>query len=593
MFSYIWKNSKKYNSKDFNLSIDSDKTEIKKVLPIIWREHCIECSMPLCYQSCSLYEKRKDDRCLRLEYGIIPYKFNNCVGANIHFKKWAKLEAIFSNSHSVTSINSVNILNIILTRFAILINALSIFIGNYRLNQIYERLHELSILFFQKFSLKKDDFNNFYMEVYNNENKSIQMNFEIFQNNYTTSRTVIDLKPGWNIVNYPIIGLNKNSKKNKFLIWLNNSNTVNLIFKHLEFTQNEILEKISKPAKKVKCVAWDLDNTLWDGVIGDDGDKVIVNNKAIELIRKFDDRGILNTIVSKNTYEIAWSKIEKLGIDDYFLYPAINWGRKSHSLEKIANELNINIDTFAVIDDSAFERKEIKSKFPQVRVFDPVDIDNIPNFDEFNVEISNESKLRRKKYQDESKRKIIRDSYGNDYSVFLKSCEINIKVKNIFDKKNKLRCLELIQRSNQYNLSTNRYTNDEFDVLIDNKEYLKYSIEVSDKFGDYGIVGFVSIQVNNQNFKIKDFVLSCRVAQKMIEETFIIWLAKSIGYKAELEIKGYKTKRNSPLIKTIKDIGLNIIEDSATTITFKNKASDTVFQRKPFINIELLNDKNE
>ena len=59
------------------------------------------------------------------------------------------------------------------------------------------------------------------MEVYNNENKSIQMNFEIFQNNYTTSRTVIDLKPGWNIVNYPIIGLNKNSKKNKFLIWPN------------------------------------------------------------------------------------------------------------------------------------------------------------------------------------------------------------------------------------------------------------------------------------------------------------------------------------------------------------------------------------
>ena len=63
---------------DRTLSSDkifSDKTEIKKVLPIIWREHCIECSMPLCYQSCSLYEKRKDDRCLRLEYGIIPYKF--------------------------------------------------------------------------------------------------------------------------------------------------------------------------------------------------------------------------------------------------------------------------------------------------------------------------------------------------------------------------------------------------------------------------------------------------------------------------------------------------------------------------------------
>lgn len=404
-------------------------------MPIIWREHCIECSMPLCYQSCSLYEKRKDDRCLRLEHGIVPYKFNNCVGANIHFKKWAKLEAIFSNSHSVASINSINILNIILTRFAILINALSIFIGNYRLNQIYERLHELSILFIQKVSLNKDDFNNFYMEAYNNENESFQMNFEIFQDNYTTSRTVID--------------------------------------------------------------------------------------------------------------------------------------------------------------DSAFERKEIKSRFPQVRVFDAIDIGEILNLDEFNVKVSDESKLRRKKYIDESKRKIIEDSYGNDYYDFLKTCELNIQIKNIFDKKNQLRCLELIQRSNQYNLSTTRYSNEEFNVLIENPKYLKYSIQVSDKFGDYGIVGFVSIQVSGQYYKITDFVLSCRVAQKMIEETFILWLGENIGPKAELEIKGYKTKQNSPLIKTIKNIGLNITEDSEAIIILKNKTSDSVFQKSSFINIELLNDKNE
>lgn len=78
-----------------------------------------------------------------------------------------------------------------------------------------------------------------------------------------------------------------------------------------------------------------------------------------------------------------------------------------------------------------------------------------------------------------------------------------------------------------------------------------------------------------------------------IEETFILWLGKNIGPKAELEIKGYKTKRNSPLIKTIKNIGLNIIEDSETIIILKNKTSDSVFQKSSFINIELLNDKNE
>jgi FkbH-like protein len=209
------------------------------------------------------------------------------------------------------------------------------------------------------------------------------------------------------------------------------------------------------------------------------------------------------------------------------------------------------------------------------------------------VEVSNESKLRRQKYIDESQRKIVRDSYGADYSDFLKSCEINVLINDAFDEKNKLRCLELIQRSNQYNLSTIRYSIDEFNELLKNPEYLKYSIQVYDKYGDYGIVGFVSIQRNGTLYKIKDFVLSCRVAQKMIEETFIKWLASNIDKKAELEIKGYKTERNSPLIKTIEGIGLNVIEDSPSVVIFRNKTSDSIFQKRSFINIEFSKAINE
>ena len=152
----------------------------------------------------------------------------------------------------------------------------------------------------------------------------------------------------------------------------------NQIFKEVKKIDNQLEETL--PAKKIKCVCWDLDNTLWNGVIGDDGtDGVIVNNKIIDLINEFDKKGILQTITSKNEYEIAWSKIKQLGLDKFFLYPAINWGPKSESIKQIAKELNIGIDTFALIDDSEWEREEVSSNCPQVRVYHPDKIITLSN----------------------------------------------------------------------------------------------------------------------------------------------------------------------------------------------------------------------
>ena len=87
-------------------------------------------------------------------------------------------------------------------------------------------------------------------------------------------------------------------------------------------------------------------------------------------MRKLDERGILQTIVSKNDHHEAWAMVEKLGLAEYFLYPAIGWGRKSDSLRRIAERLNIGLDTFAFVDDSAFERAEVAEALPMVRVYD-------------------------------------------------------------------------------------------------------------------------------------------------------------------------------------------------------------------------------
>src|SRR5262249_32601793 len=141
--------------------------------------------------------------------------------------------------------------------------------------------------------------------------------------------------------------------KGRILVSLANDREARLVFTWLDFVSlapaptapSDKPKPKAKPAKKAKCVVWDLDNTLWQGVIGDAGPENVSPNVAVlEMIRALDERGIVQSIASKNTYEIAWAKVESLGLADYFLYPAIHWGPKSESLKGIADELNINVD---------------------------------------------------------------------------------------------------------------------------------------------------------------------------------------------------------------------------------------------------------
>ena len=136
------------------------------------------------------------------------------------------------------------------------------------------------------------------------------------------------------------------------------------------------------------------------------------------LIKRLDEMGVIQTITSKNNFDLAWQKIVSLGLGDYFIYPAINWERKSQSMMAIAKELNINIDTFALIDDSAFERDEVRSALPQPRQYDVSEINSILLYPEFDLPITEESKNRRLSYMIEAKRKNILSSWDGDYDAF-------------------------------------------------------------------------------------------------------------------------------------------------------------------------------
>ena len=521
MYSYIWATHPVINE-----ASPTRRYPIVGLVPLLWREHCLECAMPLCYETCALYQPRMDKRCLRFQNGIVPIEYEGSAirGAEIHFLRWAKLQTCLPHSLTVVGVDACRVRDLVHDRFGRLLRLACDKHHQYRLCWIYASLAERinsRVVERNKTGCRA----NFFIASINNtgeEQKTLIL--EIISDDKSAYKTSFPLNPGWNEFSIPLVEMNlpsSDSKHNLLRAYLNNSETGVLQFRYFDFALIKD-DETCKPANKVKCVAWDLDNTLWQGVAGDAGkDGVRLNEDAVALMRQLDERGILQTIASKNTYEVVWPFIEESGLNRYFLYPAINWGRKSRNLMSIAKELNININTFALIDDSVFERDEVKSELPQVRVYDVDEIKDILSKAEFDVPVTSETKLRRQSYQLEVKRKRICASWDGDYDSFLKSCEMRLRLFTPCDAASSDRCLELINRSNQYNISGVRYTKEEFAGLLADNDTCCYAISVSDKYGDYGIVGFASTVVAGDTLCLKDFVMSCRVAQKKVERAFI------------------------------------------------------------------------
>jgi FkbH-like protein len=309
---------------------------------------------------------------------------------------------------------------------------------------------------------------------------------------------------------------------------------------------------------------------LWHGIVLEE-QELIPNEAAIRLVKQLDERGILQTIVSKNDHDVAWKALSKMGLADYFLVPAINWGQKSENLRQVAQKLNIDLDAFAVIDDSVFERNEISVSTPQVRVYAETDIDTLLTRDEFDVTITEISRVRRLSYKLEHEREQIRQSFSGNYDDFLRSCEMILEAFTLNNDTGILRCWELVQRSNQLNLSTNRYTYEEFSALVTSPAVLSIGLRCRDKYGDYGIIGFVAVDFSSTIPLLFDMVLSCRVAQKKIEHTFIKHLAQLLTAHrySEMDAAIVRTARNLPLQQVFKTLPFSVLDDDGTRMRMK------------------------
>ena len=542
--------------KELSIQSSTDVASISKTGIIIWEEHCIECGQPYCFKTCKMYERAFDGKCKRFKSGIVPIKY----GYAVQFKKWGKLEGEFTGR--IWGARAQAVFGAVDRAFSALARALNramAFIpGRIGAITIYRRFKKWGFEYLPGNNVNRA--NGLAMSVW--ADQAIALHFSVIDDEKNIFDSVIELKSGWNNWQTSIPPIGKGAR---FLLFSTQEKEFTLVFARLDVLVDSDAEvKLDKssaksPAKFVKCIAWDLDNTLWKGILVEDGvDAIVVNEDAVKLIKDLDRKGIVHTILSKNDHKNAWKALEKFGLAEYFIFPHINWQPKSGNLKAAAKEINIGLDTFAFIDDSPFERGEVGENLPMVRVFNATEINDLSARPEFNPPVSAESSKRRASYQKEMQRVAAANAFEGDYNAFLKSCEIKLAMFDLLkaSEEEYKRCYELIQRTNQLTLAGRRYAEDEFKALVSKSNLHAYGIRCLDKFGDYGIVGAVLFSVNGENAALEEFVMSCRVAKKKCEDATVNWVAhkaKKLGAKV-LTAQVVKTGRNMALVSAFDEI---------------------------------------
>jgi len=549
-----------------------------------WEEHCTECAMPACFSTCDLYKARKDGKCRRFYNGFEKIKVEDqeiSQVAKVSFKRWGSVMAtgtadIVSSSKANETAKGSERLDQIAS--AIPDGNISIMGRKGLSSRLARRIKTATIARAVDSESLESLPDVFLAEIYNPSPDAYHITLTIRsqgRKKIFPFQELMIIKPGYNCfhIDYQAI-IDHIDEDQKF--WISISPNIlseeeeglvlyfgNLSFVKLKEQSSYNAEQLTpyfpgilpNGEKHVKVVAWDLDNTLWEGILLENkSDAIKLKSRAKEVIMELDRRGIINSVVSKNDESIVNPVLEKLGLSEYILFPKVSWQPKSQSIAEIAADMNIGQNTIAVLDDSPFEREEIKTQCPEVRVYNEDMYLEILYLPEFRPPLSKESEKRRSFYRSEERRSKTVKLYEGDYEEFLIDCEIHMFI-DLVDQENVDRAHELIQRTNQMNFSTNRYSRSDLNLILESDHYLPISISCYDKFGEYGVVGFCLFDVDQS--RVKDLMFSCRVQAKHVEHAFFRRLAKfEKGRGGSFINVDYKrTDRNSQAANVFDDLG--------------------------------------
>ena len=353
-------------------------------------------------------------------------------------------------------------------------------------------------------------------------------------------------------------------------------------------TKEQSVNSKQKDKKVIKCVVWDLDNTLWQGVLLED-EKVSLGNNILSIIKTLDSRGILQSIASKNEFTTAIAKLEEFDLKEYFLYPQINWNSKVNSLKEIAKLLNIGLDAIAFIDDQLFELEEVKFSLPEILCLNADEVGNVLDMPVMNPRfVTEDSRIRRLMYISDIERKSAEEEFVGTADEFLATLNMNFTISGAKEE-DLQRAEELTVRTNQLNTTGYTYSYDELNHFRQSENHKLLIASLEDKYGSYGKIGLALIECQSKSWTIKLLLMSCRVMSRgvgTIMMNHIMSLAQSNNVRLLAEF--VPNNRNRMMYISYKFAGFKEIENNDGSVIFENDL--TRIQGVPsYVNFKVIN----
>jgi len=326
---------------------------------------------------------------------------------------------------------------------------------------------------------------------------------------------------------------------------------------------------INNKIKPIKCIVLDCDNTLWKGVIREDGLAGIeVYRQRLSALYRISERGIVLALCTKNDPQdegiVRKALSEAKGFINNIVHFKVNWEPKSKNISEIAKDLNISTNSIAFFDDNPFERDEVRRNLPDVRVYSDTHILKSFSWIEFQNKsrVTDTAKERINFYKTDVERKKkenkLTEGDAASFENYLLSTNLKLQIREA-EEQELTRVEELLVRTNQQNLTLKRSPLTEIINKHKSPSFKIIILSLKDKFGDYGIIGASIVSIDNDimNIVIDEFALSCRAMGKKVEHSFLIYLIRLFNSEryVSLDISVVENSRNQQMVRTLENAG--------------------------------------
>lgn len=317
----------------------------------------------------------------------------------------------------------------------------------------------------------------------------------------------------------------------------------------------------------VKCLVWDLDDTLWDGVVLE-GDRPRPFRAAVDTLNALDRRGILHAVASRGDHGSAAKHLAEHGLDDLFCVLDIGWGAKSDAIRRIVAELNIGLDTIAFTDNDAAERAEVVAALPMVRCYPAERIGELAALPEFQPEyVTDESRQRRRRYLDQRRRTSAEREFTGSPPEFLASLDLTLAVRRA-SADDLTRAHELAMRTHQLNTTGRTFGMSELRELCGSDAHDVLVAGLTDRFGSYGTIGLAVIELAGPDAVLELLLMSCRVMSRGVGAVLLGHLVRDMVASGRRPVARFvRTPVNKIMLVTLRFAGFEVIERDGDRMT--------------------------